>query len=154
MNDEMNDVVGRKKTQIGQATTRIWKPEDYERWLKSLYLGLMDTQGGYSASTGSEGDAMRIFLKFEEDKAIQATFQTGGSAASSICGFFAAELALGKSLDELGEITGEKIIEFMGGLPEEDQNYAFLAAQTLQEAIFDYRRKNRGKRLKLLKANR
>jgi nitrogen fixation NifU-like protein len=154
MSDEMNNVVGRRKTGIGRATTGVWKPEDYEKWLKPLYLGLMDIPSGYSPSTGSAGDTMRIFLKFEEDKVIQATFQTGGSAASSICGFFTAKLAIGKSSDELAEITGEKIIDFMGGLPEEDRHYAFLAAQTLRRAIYDYRTKNIGKRLKLFKPNR
>jgi nitrogen fixation NifU-like protein len=154
MNDEMDDVIGRRKTGIGRATTGVWKPEDYEKWLKPLYLGLMDIPSGYSPSTGSASDTMRIFLRFEGDKVKQAAFQTAGSIASSLCCFFTAKLAIGKSSDELAEITGEKIIDFMGGLPEEDRHYAFLAAQTLRRAIFDYRTKNLGKRLKLLKPNR
>jgi hypothetical protein len=54
----------------------------------------------------------------------------------------------------LPRLQVKKIIDFMGGLPEEDRHYVFLAAQTLRRAIFDYRRKNLGKRLKLFKPNR
>jgi nitrogen fixation NifU-like protein len=154
MNDEMDDLIGKRTTQIGRATTGACKPEDYEKWLKPLYLGLMDIPSGYSPSTGSAGDRMRIFLRFEGDKVKQAAFQTAGSIAGSLCCFFTAKLAIGKGSDELAEITGEKIIDFMGGLPEEDRHYAFLAAQTLRRAIFHYRTKNLGKRLKLLKPNR
>jgi nitrogen fixation NifU-like protein len=151
MSDEMNDLVGRTKPQIGEATTGVRKLEDYEKWLKPLYLGLMDIPGWYSASTGSEGDTMRIFLRFEEDKVKQVTFQTGGSTATSLCCFFAAKLAIGKSSDELGEITGETIIEFMGGLPEKDLHSAFLAAETLGKALRNYRMKQQTEKQKTLR---
>jgi nitrogen fixation NifU-like protein len=68
----------------------------------------MDIPGGYSPFTGSAGDTMRIFLRFEGDKVKQAAFQTAGSIASSLCCFPTVKLAIGKSSDELAEITGEK----------------------------------------------
>jgi nitrogen fixation protein NifU and related proteins len=138
MNDKLNAASGSTKTGIDNAKNKSWKREDCEKWLKPLYLGLLDDHGGCGASTISNGDLMRIFLKFEEDKVIQATFQTDGSAASSICGFFAAELAMGKSPDEIGKVTAETVIEFMGGLPEEDRQCAFLAAESLRRALQHY----------------
>ena len=47
-------------------------------------------------------------------------------------------MALGKSPDELLVITGEAISEKLGGLPKEYEHCAFLAAETLQEALNDY----------------
>jgi nitrogen fixation NifU-like protein len=47
-------------------------------------------------------------------------------------------MALGKNPDELTDITGEKILEKLGGLPKEDEHCAFLSAETLQEALHDY----------------
>jgi nitrogen fixation NifU-like protein len=138
MSEGKNDLAGRTKPQIDEVTTGVGKPDDYEKWLKPLYLGLMDMPGWYSASTSSEGDTMRIFLRFEQDKVKQVTFQTGGSTATSLCCFFSAELAVGKSSDELAEITGEKIIDFMGGLPQEDRHCAFLAAEALGKAVRNY----------------
>ena len=66
--------------------------------------------------------------------------------SSTVCGSFAAELALGKNPDELVEITGEEILQIIGGLPEENQHCAFLAAETLQAALSDYMMKQTQKK--------
>ena len=47
-------------------------------------------------------------------------------------------MSIGKSPDEILEITGEAILKKLGGLPEEDRHCAFLAAATLQEALNTY----------------
>ena len=117
MSDELKDMAGRKKPQIAEPTTGVCKPDDYDKWLKPLYLGLTNGPGVYSASSASGGDSMCVFLRFEGDKVKQATFRTAGSAACSLCCFFAAKLTIEKLSDELGKITGETIMEFMGGSP-------------------------------------
>jgi nitrogen fixation NifU-like protein len=68
---------------------------------------------------------MTIFLRFEGDRVKQATFRTTGSATGSLCCFFAAKLAIEKTSEEIGEITGETVIQFMSGLPEKDRQSAF-----------------------------
>ena len=148
MSDEMEDMPGRKKPQIAEPTAGICKPDDYEKWLKPLYLGLTDVPNVYSASSVSGGDSIRISLRFEGDKVKQVTFRTAGSTASSLCCFFAAKLAIEKTSDELGEITGESIIKFMGGLPEKDRHSAFLAAETLGKALRNYRIKQQTEKQK------
>ena len=47
-------------------------------------------------------------------------------------------MTLGKTPDELLEITGEAILEKTGGLPEEESHCAFLAAETVGMALNDY----------------
>jgi len=137
MNEKPNAVLG--ETRPGICNTKNLKPEDYyEKCLKLLYSGPTDMNVGCGAASISKGDTMRMFLKFEEDKVAQANFQTGGSAASSLCGFFAAHLTLGKTRDELTKITGETIMDFMGGLPEEDRQAAVLAAESIKKALQDY----------------
>jgi nitrogen fixation NifU-like protein len=84
---------------------------------------------------------MEIFLKFEDDRVKEASFRTDGCGSSTVCGSFAAELAHGKSPEEITEITGDKILEILGGLPEEDRHCAFLAVEALQDALDDYMRK-------------
>jgi len=101
-------------------------------------MGIINNPDGYGRITGSCGDTMQIFLKFENDKVKEASFQTDGCASSMVCGSFAAELALGKSPDEILDITGEAILKKLGGLPEEERHCAFLSADTLQEALNDY----------------
>jgi nitrogen fixation NifU-like protein len=81
---------------------------------------------------------MKIFLKFENEKVKEASFQTDGCGSSMICGSFAAELALGKKPDEVRDVTKETILETIGGLPEEEQHCALLAANTLHRALDSY----------------
>lgn len=68
----------------------------------------------------------------------------GGS--STVCGSFAAEMAHVKDPDKLMEITGEAILERIGRFPEEDRHCAFLAAETLREALNRYRISRQEKR--------
>ncbi|MCF8082582.1 MAG: iron-sulfur cluster assembly scaffold protein, partial [Deltaproteobacteria bacterium] len=81
----------------------------------------------------------------EQDRVKAASFQTDGCGSSSVCGSFAAEMALGKTPDELVDVTGEAILQKLGGLPEEDQHCAFLAGETLQEALHNYMVKQRNR---------
>ena len=87
---------------------------------------------------GKCGDSIEIFLKFENNRITQASFLTDGCGPSFVCGSYAAEMAIGKDPDELVGITGEVILEKLGGLPEENEHCAFLAAESLQEALNDY----------------
>jgi nitrogen fixation NifU-like protein len=68
----------------------------------------------------------------------EASFQTNGCGATTVCGSFAAEMALGKDPDELLEVTGQSILDKVGGLPKENEHCATLAAETLGQALQDY----------------
>ena len=64
--------------------------------------------------------------------------EVDGCGSSTVCGSFVAELALGNTPDELVEITVETILKIPGSFPEENRHCAFLAADTLQDALNDY----------------
>ena len=142
MSDEFDDFTRAMQNQIYEETRQAYGEIAFERWLKPLYVGVMDNADGYSRVTGSCGDTMEIFLKFQNDTVKEASFQTDGCGSSMICGSFAVEMALGKNPDELIEITGEKILEVLEKFPKEDQHCAFLAAEALQEALEDYMKKH------------
>lgn len=142
MSDEFDDFTRAMQNQIYEETRQVYGEIAFERWLKPLYVGVMDNADGYSRVTGSCGDTMEIFLKFQNDTVKEASFQTDGCGSSMICGSFAVEMALGKNPDELIEITGEKILEVLEKFPKEDQHCAFLAAEALQEALEDYMKKH------------
>ncbi|MDD5205296.1 MAG: iron-sulfur cluster assembly scaffold protein [Desulfobacterales bacterium] len=141
MTDDFDDFTRGLQSQIYEETRKAYEQVAFERWLKPLYMGGMRDPDGYGRIIGTCGDRMEIFLKFEKDRVKEAMFQTDGCGSSTICGSFAAELAQGKSPEEITEITGELIISVLGGLPEEDRHCAFLAAQTLQEALDQYMKK-------------
>jgi len=48
------------------------------------------------------------------------------------------EMAKGKSISELRKISQQDVLSALGGLPDESEHCALLAANTLKEAIRDY----------------
>ena len=138
MSKDFDDFVEGLQDQIFQETRAVYGDIAFQRWLNPLYMGRLENPDGYGRVTGSCGDTMEIFLKFENGKVKNASFQTDGCGSSTVCGSFAAEQSLGKSPDKILNITGEAILEKLGGLPEEDKHCAFLSADALQEALYDY----------------
>ncbi len=138
MSDDFDCFVKELQDQIFEETRVSYGDVAFQRWLKPLYVGTMDNPDGYGSISGTCGDTMEIFLRFEKGRVKEASFQTDGCGSSTVCGSFAAELAFGKAPDELVEITDETILEVLGGLPKEDQHCAFLAADALQAALDDY----------------
>jgi nitrogen fixation NifU-like protein len=124
----------------------FFSPRAYQRWMNPLYRGSINNPDGHARLTGKCGETIEIGLKFENEHVSQAAFMTDGCAAITVCGSFAAEMAIGKAPDEILEITGESIMDTAGSFPEEEAHCAFLAAETLQEALHDYMLKQTGSR--------
>ena len=93
---------------------------------------------GFAINDGYCGDMMSMWLFIENDIVKIATFHTDGCGPSIACGSMTTEMAQGKTIDELREITPRKIIEELGGLPVDHEHCASLAAGTLQLALEDY----------------
>jgi nitrogen fixation protein NifU and related proteins len=138
MSDNLDNFVQKLQDQIFEETKKDFGEKVYKRWREPLYMGVIDEPDGHAKVKGKCGDSIEIFLKFENNRITQASFLTDGCGPSFVCGSYAAEMAIGKDPDELVGITGEVILEKLGGLPEENEHCAFLAAESLQEALNDY----------------
>lgn len=145
MNDRLDDFVNNLQQQIFEETKIAYGELGFSRWRNPLYRGAMDNADGHGRVVGSCGDTMQIFLKFENDRVKEASFLTDGCGSSTVCGSLAAELAHGRRAEELADITGDAILEVLGVFPEEDRHCAFLAAETVQDALGDYMRRQIGK---------
>ena len=138
MSDTFDNFVKDLQEQIYKDAREAYGTKAFERWLNPMYMGNINDPDGYASVKGKCGDTMEIFLKFENELVKEASYRTDGCGSSNVCGSFAAEMALGKGPDEILEITGEAILEKLGGLPKEEKHCAFLSAETLQEALNDY----------------
>jgi len=116
----------------------FFSPLAYKRWINPLYKGSLEDPDGYARLTGECGETIEISLKFDGDHVSRAAFMTEGCAAITVCGSFAAEMAIGKDPEEILEITGDTIMEAVGSFPKEEAHCAFLASETLQEALHYY----------------
>jgi nitrogen fixation NifU-like protein len=138
MDESVDDFVRELKKQIVVEIKESYGEKAYHRWQNIVHMESMKDPDGYAYLHGICGDSMEIFLKFEMDKVKKASFQTDGCGSSQVCGSVAAELAIGKSPDELLDITEDVIMKELGGLPTDDAHCASLAAETLQQALNDY----------------
>lgn len=146
MNHGLDDFVRDLQEQIFEDTRQNYGEVVFERWLHPRHMGTIVDADGYARVTGPCGDTMEIFLRFEDDRVADSAFRTDGCGSSMACGSLAAEMARGKTPDDLLDITGESILERAGGLPaEEERHCAFLAAETLQEALNTYMLRQRGR---------
>ena len=101
-------------------------------------VGDMDNADGFAKVTGSCGDTMEIRLKVKNDAIADATFMADGCGTSIASGSMVTEIAKGKNVSEARKISQQDVLSALGGLPEESEHCALLAANTLKEAIRDY----------------
>jgi nitrogen fixation NifU-like protein len=141
MTDKIDAFVAELQEQIFTETREAFGEAGFQRWRNPLFRGPLADADSHARVKGTCGDTMEIFLKFEDSHVCDAAYLTDGCGSSTVCGSFAAEMALGKTPDELTDITGEAILEKIGKFPEEDQHCAFLAAATVQEALNKYMQK-------------
>ena len=87
------------------------------------------------------GDTMRLFIKVEGNRIIDATFLTFGCAAAIASSSITTEMIKGKGLDEVLTISNEMVSEALGGLPPTKIHCSLLAEQALNAAVLDYRKK-------------
>ena len=140
--DPLDAFVDQLQDQIFDEAREAYGEAGFERWRHPLHNGRLENPDAYARVTGQCGDTMEMFLVFENSRVQKATYTTDGCGASTVCGSFAAGMALGKNPDELVGITGEKVLAAIGTFPDEDQHCAFLAAETLQTALETYMQKS------------
>ena len=140
MSEDFDKAMEELQASIIEDARKVYSEKVIERWLNPKYMGEMESPQGYGKVTGPCGDTVKVFLRIENDKIIDARFITDGCATTIAAGSMACELAIGKTFKEAFEITREVILEQLGGLPEESTHCALLASNTLGTALTDYLR--------------
>ncbi len=108
-----------------------------ERFERPRNYGPLDQWDGHARITGPCGDTMEFWLKVSDRRIAQATFITDGCGPSRAAGSMATELATGKLVKEALQIQQKDVLQALGGLPQESEHCALLAANTLKAAIRD-----------------
>ncbi len=91
------------------------------------------------------GDIMKITLKIENDKIVDAKFQTFGCAAAIATSSTATQMIIGMTVDEALQVTNAKVVEYLEGLPPQKIHCSVLAEEAIKKAIEDYRAKQQNK---------
>jgi nitrogen fixation NifU-like protein len=98
----------------------------------------VDRPDGKASMIGSCGDTMEISLRFKNGQVVDSDSWTNGCAYILNCVSAAAELAKGKTPEEIREIDIDMIQKSIGGLSREQMDCAKLSVETLHAALEDY----------------
>ena len=135
----MGEVVHGPEEKVGTGTSpkRELTPGQLSvlQWLHSLQWKGAGEPDGHACLTGKCGETIEIFLTFNGERVKEAAYLTNGCISSKVCAALAAHMARGRTPDEVTEITAQSILEFLGEFPKSEEHCAFLAAETLQEAL-------------------
>jgi nitrogen fixation NifU-like protein len=101
-------------------------------------VGSMGDANGFARITGPCGDTMEIWLRVRDDTIAKASFMTDGCGTTIAVGSVVTELVKGKTVTQAQKISQQDILDALGGLSDESQHCALLAANVLKEAIRDY----------------
>jgi nitrogen fixation NifU-like protein len=113
----------------------VLQPSQYRR-----NYGPLDRWDGHARITGPCGDTMEFWLRIADRRIFQVSFITDGCGSSRAAGSMATELATGNLVEDVLRIQQKDILQALGGLPEDSEHCALLAAKTLKAAIRDCER--------------
>lgn len=116
---------------------RQYTPMVIEHWLRPRNCHPMERPDGRARLTGPCRDTMELFIRVEGETITEASFVTDGCATSIASASMAVELCTGRALYEARLISGDDVLDALGGLPRGSEHCATLAANTLGAAIDD-----------------
>ena len=89
------------------------------------------------------GDIMKLYIRVKDNHIVDAKFKTFGCGAAIATSSMITELVKGKTLEQAQKISRKTVAEALDGLPAPKMHCSNLAADALQSAIEDYKRKNK-----------
>ena len=116
-----------------------------EHYEKPRNIGSMDS-GDKSVGTGLVGapecgDVMKLQIRVENEKIVDAKFKTFGCGSAIASSSLATEWIKGMSIDEASSIKNTHIVEALS-LPPVKIHCSVLAEDAIKGAIADYRSKH------------
>ena len=89
------------------------------------------------------GDIMRIYLDIDENQIIQdVKFKTFGCGSAIASSSMATDMIIGMKVEDALELSNQKIIDELGGLPAVKIHCSVLAEHAIKAAIYDYAQKH------------
>ena len=122
-----------------------YNPTVIDHFTHPRNMGEMDNPDGVGEATNPVcGDTMRLFIKVQENRIIDAKFLTFGCAAAIASSSITTEMIKGKMVEEVLTISNQTVAEALGGLPPTKIHCSALAEDALNAAVSNYRKQREG----------
>lgn len=113
-----------------------------EHFLNPKNVGpLLDADGVGEVGAAAFGDVMRLSLKIQDDRIVDARFQTFGCGTAIAASSVTTEWLKGRTVEEALRFTQHEVIQGLGGMPPEKLHCSTLAEEAVKAALNDYLRK-------------
>jgi nitrogen fixation NifU-like protein len=135
---EFDDSFKELEQSIMAEMKKVYSEKTIDHFLNPRNLSEIPAPDGFGRVTGPCGDTMEICIKVSDGRVMNVSFWTDGCGPSIASGSMVTELAKRMNVSEAQRISQHDVLAALGGLPEESEHCALLAADTLKEAIKDY----------------
>ncbi len=121
--------------QIIEEARAVYSDRVIKEFTNPKNVGRLAEPDAHATVRGWCGDTMEIYLRLDGEKIEEASFATDGCGPTVACGSVLTTMVKGMSLKKAEGIKPERLIDALGGLPEESVHCAELVVTTLQKAI-------------------
>ncbi len=136
--DPLDELVDQLQGKIIEDIRENYSPLVIEHWQNPQNMGKLEGHNAHAKVTGQCGDTIEWFLKIEGDFIREVSFLTDGCGSSVACNSILTVMIKGKTLEEALQIEPEDLLKIIGKLPQSDRHCAYLAVETMREAIKKY----------------
>lgn len=109
------------------AAQHVTSPRNAGKIENATHLGVGGVPG--------DGPYVRLWLAIEGETVKQVGYECNGCPSSIAASSMVAQIATGRSLQQISMLEPSDLLLILGGLPEGKEHYAELAVQALKNPI-------------------
>jgi nitrogen fixation NifU-like protein len=133
--DDIEKIIKEIQTRIEYDEETEFSKKVINEYRNPSNFGIIEDPDAVGRIKGPCGDTMQIMLKIDNGKITAVRFWTDGCGTSIACGSMLTKMIKGKTIEEIFNITSEKLNDQLDGLPENHVHCTVLAVNTLRKTI-------------------
>ncbi|RLC94802.1 MAG: iron-sulfur cluster assembly scaffold protein [Chloroflexi bacterium] len=133
--DDFDRFVNDLQREIDERTHALYSDKVLAEVRNPRNMSRMDAPDAYASVRGPCGDTMKMYLRLDGERIIEATFTTDGCGPTVASGSKLTTMVQGMSLAEADALTPDDLLAALDGLPAEHVHCAVLAVDTLHQAL-------------------